>query len=143
LRDPDERFHWFLYTIILAQFIVIAILLGQISNEYLSNAYMQTWVKQNAPGLEILLNGNLDVMLIGAGVGLTFLLIQHRRDATRTIPFGQADSYQTAEPTPTTSVLELAPKEKPARAPSPPSSKRSRASKQAPDHDLEGEKSEP
>jgi hypothetical protein len=99
LRDPDERFHWLLYTIILAQFILIVALLGAFSTEYLSNAYMQTWARQNAPGLEIVLNGNVDVLLIGAAVGLTFLLIQKRREASRTVTPGQTPSAQTTDQT--------------------------------------------
>jgi hypothetical protein len=111
LRDPDERFQWLLYTIILAQFILIAALLGAFSTEYLSNAYMQTWVRQNAPGLEIVLNGNVDVLLIGAAVGLTFLLIQKRREASRTVAFGQAPGAQTTDQTTTPTVLKLTPSE--------------------------------
>jgi hypothetical protein len=88
MRDPDQRFHWFLYLIIVAQFIIIAILLGAYSNEYLANQYQQAWVQQNAPSLQLLLNGNLDAMLIGAAAGLTFLLIRYRRDAGRTIRTG-------------------------------------------------------
>jgi hypothetical protein len=111
LRNPDERFHWILYTIILAQFILIAVLLGAFSTEYLSNAYMQTWVRQNAPGLEIVLNGNVDVLLIGAAVGLTFLLIQKRREASRTVTSGRTPSAQTIDQTTTPTVLKLTPSE--------------------------------
>jgi hypothetical protein len=115
LRDPDERFHWFLYLIILAQFIVIAGLLGAFSGEYLSNAYMQTWVRQNAPGLELLLNGNVDVLLIGASVGLTFVLIQNRREASRTISSSQTPILQVTDQARTPTVLKRTPGEDPAQ----------------------------
>jgi hypothetical protein len=108
MRDPDQRFHWFLYAIIVAQFIIIAILLGSFSAEYLNNQYMQAWVKQNAPSLDLFLNGNLDVMFIGAAVGLTFLLIQYRRDAGRTIGSGQLSVTQPIEHPPSSAVLEPA-----------------------------------
>jgi hypothetical protein len=133
LRDSDERFHWFLYMVILAQFIVIATLLGAFSAEYLSNAYMQSWVRQNAPGLELLLNGNLDVVFIGAAVGFTFLLIQNRREAARTIQAAQASSPPASDPGPTAPVLKVALNGDPAQDLSPPALKRSRTPRKPPD----------
>jgi hypothetical protein len=97
MQDPDERFHWFLYVVIVSQFVIIAILLGAYSNDYLANQYQQAWVQQNAPLLQLLINGNLDVLLIGAGAGLTFLLIQHRRDAGHTIRSSQPPNTQTTK----------------------------------------------
>jgi len=132
LRDSDERFHWLLYTIVLAQFIVIAALLGAFSTEYLSNAYMQTWARQNAPGLELLLNGNLDVLLIGAAVGLTFLLIQNRREAARSMHAVQTFSPLTSEHSTTPSVLTSAINDDPAQDLSSSSPRRSRQSKKPP-----------
>ena len=83
MSEPDERYHRLLYLVIVAQFIVIAILLGAFSNEYLSNAYMQDWIQRNAPGLSILLNGGLDALIVGIAVGLIYLLIRNRRETIK------------------------------------------------------------
>ena len=83
MREPDQGFQRLLYLIIVVQFIVIAILLGAFSNEYLSNAFMQAWVQRNAPGLDILLNGGLDALIIGAAIALTFLLVRTGRETMK------------------------------------------------------------
>jgi len=71
-----KRFVKLLYGIILAQFIVIAILLAGFSAEYLSNVYFRIWVDSNFPQLGLLLTGQVDALLIGMALGGTILLIQ-------------------------------------------------------------------
>jgi hypothetical protein len=75
-----ERFARLLYGIILSQFIVIAILLGGFSNEYLSNAYFRIWLDNNFPRLGLLLTGQVDALLIGMAAGGTILLIQRMKN---------------------------------------------------------------
>src|SRR2546428_12256925 len=83
-----ERFVKLLYGIILAQFIVIAILLAGFSAEYLSNTYFRIWVDSNFPQFGLLLTGQVDSLLIGLALGGTILPIQpvknHARVAGRT-----------------------------------------------------------
>jgi hypothetical protein len=70
-----------LYAVILGQFVIIAILLGGLSNEYLSNDYYRGWVNSNYPWLGILLQGQLDALLVGIALGATALVIMTlRRD---------------------------------------------------------------
>ncbi len=71
-----EGFVRLLYGIILAQFIVIAILLGGFSSEYLSNVYFRIWLDKSFPQLALLLTGQFDALIIGMAAGGTFLLIQ-------------------------------------------------------------------
>src|SRR2546426_11398992 len=71
-----EGFVRLLYGIILAQFMVIAILLGGFSSEYLSNVYFRIWVDSNFPQFSMLLTGQVDALLIGMALGGTILLIQ-------------------------------------------------------------------
>src|SRR5438094_8387573 len=71
-----ERFVKLLYGIILAQFIVIAILLAGFSAEYLSNIYFRILVDSTFPQLGLLLTGQVDALLIGMALGGTILLIQ-------------------------------------------------------------------
>jgi hypothetical protein len=78
-----EGFVRLLYGIILAQFIVIAILLGGLSTTYLSNDYFRIWVNNNFPGLSLILTGQADTLLIGMALGGTFLLIQQMRRGAR------------------------------------------------------------
>ncbi len=78
LAGSRENFLRFLYTIILVQFAVIAILLGGLSTEYLSNTNMQAWIATNAPLLGFLLHGEVDALLIGVALGGTVLLIRRR-----------------------------------------------------------------
>ncbi len=75
-----EGFVRLLYGIILAQFIVIAILLGGFSSEYLSNVYFRIWVGNNFPQLGMLLTGQVDALLIGMALGGTILLIQRMKN---------------------------------------------------------------
>ncbi len=75
-----EGFVRLLYGIILGQFIVIAILLGGFSSEYLSNAYFRIWLDKSFPQLALLLTGQFDALIIGMAVGGTFLLIQRVRN---------------------------------------------------------------
>jgi len=68
-----------LYSIILAQFVVIAILLGGFSSEYLYNDYFRIWVNNNFPQLGLLLTGQADALIIGIALGGTVLLIQRMK----------------------------------------------------------------
>jgi hypothetical protein len=72
----SEGFLRLVYGIILGQFIVIAILLGGFSSEYLSNVYFRIWLDKSFPQLALLLTGQFDALIIGMAVGGTFLLIQ-------------------------------------------------------------------
>ena len=78
-----EGFVRLLYGIILAQFIVIAILLGGFSTTYLSNDYFRIWINDNFPGMSLLLTGQADTLLIGMALGGTVLLIQQMRRGAR------------------------------------------------------------
>jgi hypothetical protein len=78
-----EGFVRLLYGIILAQFVVIAILLAGFSTTYLSNDYFRIWVDNSFPGLGLLLTGQADTLLIGMALGGTFLLIQQMRHGAR------------------------------------------------------------
>jgi hypothetical protein len=72
-----------LYGIILAQFIVIALLLGGLSSEYFSNVYFRIWVDNSFPQLSLLLTGQVDALLIGMAAGGTILLIQRRKNEVK------------------------------------------------------------
>ena len=78
LTGYSKNFVRLLYAILLVQSFVIAILFGSLSNEYLSNAYMQAWVDRNAPILGVFLHGEVDALIIGISVGFTVLLVQRR-----------------------------------------------------------------
>jgi hypothetical protein len=80
-----------LYAVILAQFVVIAILLGGLSNEYMSNDYYRAWVNSNYPWLGILLQGQLDALLVGMALGATALLIMTIRRDERAEPEIQSE----------------------------------------------------
>src|SRR3989441_10539835 len=75
-----EGFVRLLYGIILAQFMVIAILLGGFSSAYLSNVYFRIWGDNNFPQLSMLLSGQVDALLIGGALGSTILLIQRMKN---------------------------------------------------------------
>ena len=67
-----------LYLIIVVQFTIITVLLGALSNEYLSNSYMQAWISTHVPLVGVFLHGELDALLIGLAIGAIFLVIQRR-----------------------------------------------------------------
>src|SRR2546426_11332296 len=75
-----EGFVRLLYGIILAQFMIIAVLLGGFSSEYLSNVYFRIWVDNNFPQLSMFLTGQVDALLIGMALGGTILLIQRMKN---------------------------------------------------------------
>jgi len=75
-----------MYLIILVQFIVIAFLLAIISNEYLSNYWMQVWIAGKAPMLAFLINGQLDSLLIGVSAAGTLLFVNGAIAQTKTEP---------------------------------------------------------
>lgn len=83
MTEYREGFVRLLYGVILAHFIVIAILLGGFSTTYLSNDYFRIWVNNNFPGLGLLLTGQADALIIGMALGGTFLLIQRMRSRAR------------------------------------------------------------
>ena len=78
-----EEFVRLLYGIILAQFIVIAILLAGFSSEYLSSIYFRICVDTNLPQLGLLLTGQVDALLVGMALGATILLIQQMKNGAR------------------------------------------------------------
>jgi hypothetical protein len=77
-----EGFVKLLYGIILAQFIVIAILLNGFTSEYLSSDYFRIWINNNFPQLGLLLTGQADALIIGMSLGGTLLLIQRMKNQT-------------------------------------------------------------
>lgn len=82
---PEYRdgFVRLLYSIILGQFVVIAILLGGFSSEYLSNVYFRIWVGNNFPQLGLLLTGQADALIVGMALGGTVLLVQRMKGQAR------------------------------------------------------------
>ncbi len=100
-----ENFVRFLYVIILIQFSVIALLLGGLSSEYLSNTNMQAWIAANAPLLGFLLHGEVDALLIGIALGGTALLIRRRTGSAQD---GLADGPAHANP-PSPSYVPVSP----------------------------------
>jgi len=83
MPEYREGFVRLLYSIILGQFVVIAILLGGFSSEYLSNVYFRIWVGNNFPQLGLLLTGQADALIIGMALGGTLLLIQRIKNQPR------------------------------------------------------------
>lgn len=65
------------------EFVVITVLLFGFSNEYLSNAYMRTWISAHVPLLGILLHGEVDALFIGVALGAMVILIQRRAQAAK------------------------------------------------------------
>ena len=72
------------YGIILAQFAVIAILLGGLTSEYLSNVYFRIWLDSNYPQLGLLLTGQVDALIIGMAAGGSILLVERMRNEAKT-----------------------------------------------------------
>jgi hypothetical protein len=83
MHSYREGFVTLLYGIIMAQFVVIAILLGGFSSEYLSNVYFRIWLDNNFPQIGLVLTGQFDALLIGIAVGGTILLIQRLKSEAR------------------------------------------------------------
>ena len=86
IRTINNRSLRSMYLIILVQFIVIAFLLAIISNEYLSNYWMQVWIAGKAPMLAFLINGQLDSLLIGVSAAGTLLFVNGAIAQTKTEP---------------------------------------------------------
>ena len=89
MQGYSHSFVHLLYAIILVQFVLIAILLGGFSSEYLSNDFYRGWINNNYPLIGYLLQGQLDALLIGIALGGTMLLImalraERRIEATET-----------------------------------------------------------
>src|SRR5947209_20395131 len=84
IRTINNRSLRSMYLIILVQFIVIAFLLAIISNEYLSNYWMQVWISGKAPMLAFLINGQLDSLLIGVAAAGTLLFVNGAIAQTKT-----------------------------------------------------------
>ena len=78
-----EGFVRLVYGIILAQFTVIALLLGGFSSEYISNVYFRIWFDNSFPHVGLLLTGQFDALLIGMAVGGTILLIQQMKNEAK------------------------------------------------------------
>ena len=83
MPEYREGFVRLLYSMILGQFVVIAVLLGGFSSEYLSNVYFRIWVGNNFPQLGLLLTGQADALIIGMALGGTLLLIQRLKNDPR------------------------------------------------------------
>jgi hypothetical protein len=101
-----EEFVRVLYGIILAQFIVITILLGGFTSEYLSNVYFRIWVETNFPQLGLLLTGQFDALIIGMALGGTILLIQRMKNQPIN---GQTTALATAQPSSSKETNDLLP----------------------------------
>ena len=83
MPEYREGFVRLLYSMILGQFVVIAILLAGFSSEYLSNVYFRIWVGNNFPQLGLLLTGQADALMIGMALSGTLLLIQRVKNDPR------------------------------------------------------------
>jgi len=99
-RTINNRSLRSMYLIILVQFIVIAFLLAIISNEYLSNYWMQVWISGKAPMLAFLINGQLDSLLIGVAAAGTLLFVNGAIAQTKT-------QLETKKPTIIMDIREL------------------------------------
>lgn len=86
-RISDSSFRG-MNLIILVQFVIIAFLLAIISNEYLSNYWMQVWIAGKAPMLAFLINGQLDSLLVGIAAAGTILFLKDAiaQSETETVP---------------------------------------------------------
>lgn len=85
---------------ILVQFVVIAILVGALSNEYLSNDYYRAWINSNYAWLGFLLQGQADALLVGIAFGATALLImtvRNDRQSDPAVEFVQYGLSQTVD----------------------------------------------
>ncbi len=91
-----------LYLLISVQFVVIALLLESLSNEYLSNAYMRTWIADNVPLLGILLHGEVGGLSTGVAIGVTIILIAQILTETKAEPSPKATVKPVLSPYPTT-----------------------------------------
>ncbi|TMI42676.1 hypothetical protein E6H23_04420 [Candidatus Bathyarchaeota archaeon] len=100
IRTINNRSLRTMYLIILVQFIVIAFLLAIISNEYLSNYWMQVWISGKAPMLAFLINGQLDSLLIGVAAAGTLLFVNGAIAQTKT-------QLETKKPTIIMDIREL------------------------------------
>ena len=100
IRTINNRSLRTMYLIILVQFIVIAFLLAIISNEYLSNYWMQLWISGKAPMLAFLINGQLDSLLIGVAAAGTLLFVNGAIAQTKT-------QLETKKPTIIMDIREL------------------------------------
>jgi len=106
MPEYREGFVRLLYSIILGQFVVIAILLGGFSSEYLSNVYFRIWVGNHFPQLGLLLTGQADALIIGMALGGTLLLIQRMKNDPR---MDQRTAITLARPFSSTETGELLP----------------------------------
>jgi len=104
MPEYREGFVRLLYSIILGQFVVIAILLGGFSSEYLSNVYFRIWVGNNFPQLGLLLTGQADALIIGMALGGTLLLIQRIKNQPR---MDQRVAITLVRPSSPTGISEL------------------------------------
>jgi len=105
MPEYREGFVKLLYSIILGQFVVIAILLGGFSSEYLSNVYFRIWVGNNLPQLGLLLTGQADALIIGMALGGTLLLIQRTKNQPRMDQRMAITSARPSSPTGTSERL--------------------------------------
>jgi hypothetical protein len=77
--------------VVVALFGAIVLLIYVLSAEYHSNLYQQTWVSNNIPWLDLLLNGYMAAGLVGIFLGGTVLLLadylrnKNRRGGLKTV----------------------------------------------------------
>ncbi len=65
----DKSMVRLLYSVVVVQFALIAVLWAMLSNEYLSNANMRLWFASNAPIVGLLFNGGVGSVLVGLSAG--------------------------------------------------------------------------
>jgi len=138
---PAERdnFVRLLYVTLLVQFFIIAILFGALSNEYISNAYMQAWIGRNAPLLGIILSGEVDSAFVGVAVVFTIFLARHGAGASETELTTQPN---TQSPAPVRPSATPSPQNEPVADSSTPSRKRRSTKKKSDDVQSDLEKTD-
>ena len=132
-----ENFVRLLYVTLLVQFFVIAILFGALSNEYISNAYMQAWIGRNVPLLGIILSGEVDSVFIGVAVVFTIFLARRGAQVSRPESTPQPKTQSLA---PVGPVSTPSPQDGPFPDPTTPSRKRRSTKKKSDDFPFELEK---
>jgi hypothetical protein len=95
MKGSRQDSYRLLYVVILGQFVIIAVLLGALSNEYLWNDYYRGWISSNYPWLGFLLQGQLDALLIGIAFGATALLVMTIRHDNQVDPKIDSQSKMT------------------------------------------------
>ncbi len=71
--------------VVIGQGLAILALLGWLSTEYQSNLYMQNWVRNNLPGLRVLLDPYFVALLTGIFVGGILIYFLQKRSREQRI----------------------------------------------------------